>query len=119
MVAFTVSSHSTLVGTSELESGDAPMGIAFGRFLPLEGYAAIRSRCSSTCGAQQAPDLSGLNLSVRTAAGSVVECVAVTIIDCSTELGPEGIELSVLGIPYPLYGQLFPRHVAAYENQFR
>lgn len=42
----------------------------------------------------------------------------VHIADCSAELGDEGLEVSVLGVPYPNYEELFPHHVAAYEQQF-
>jgi hypothetical protein len=42
----------------------------------------------------------------------------VRITDYSAELGDEGLEIEVLGIPYPLYGELFPEQVAAYRAQF-
>jgi hypothetical protein len=58
-------------------------------------------------------------LSVRTSTGTVLEASGgVHIADHSAELGPEGIEASVLGIPYPAYATLFPEHVDAYERQF-
>ena len=39
--------------------------------------------------------------------------------DHSAKLGPDGIEVTVLGIGYPLYAELFPQHVNAYEKQFK
>jgi hypothetical protein len=35
-------------------------------------------------------------------------------IDYSAELGPDGVEVHFLGIPYPLYEALFPDAVARY-----
>lgn len=43
----------------------------------------------------------------------------MSILDYSGEVEEPYAEVSVLGIPYPLYGQLFPEHVAAYDRQFR
>jgi hypothetical protein len=58
---------------------------------------------------------------VKTPAGGLLPCVGVAIQDCSND-AEEGeladVEVTVLGIPYPLYGELFPEHVAGYEKQF-
>lgn len=115
MAAFLVFSHSLLVGTSDLESGAPPMGVAMGRFYPAEGYAHIQPHC----GIEFQGDQSKLGLSVRTPAGDVIDCEGVGILDGSTELGPEGMEVHVLGIAWPAYDQLFPQHVAAYQQQFK
>lgn len=90
------------------------MGVAFGRLIPAEGYAAIQAACIANPAGQNA-----LGLSVRTPEGTVIECAGVGILDYSEEVGPEGIEVNVLGISYPLYGELFPDHVENYEKQFR
>jgi len=106
-----------LVGSSELELGDAPMGVAFGSFFPAPGYAAIQSIVVAAAGGPL-PD--GLQLSVRDSNGEVLEASGgVHIADCSAELGPEGLEVSILGVPYPAYESLFPQHVAAYERHLR
>ncbi len=60
-MTFAIFSGSTLIGTSKLEHGDAPMGVAFGRFYPNEGYAAIRNECI-----ENVDDQTGLGLSVTT-----------------------------------------------------
>ena len=54
-----------------------------------------------------------------TSKGQIIECVGVAVLDFSPDLGAEAIELNVLGIPYPLYGEIFPHHVACYDRQFK
>lgn len=116
MPRFEIYSASSLVGWSELELGDAPMGVAFGRFLPAPGYAAIQSVVVAAAGG---PLLEDLRLSIREASGDVLQASGgVQIADCSAELGPEGLEVSILGISYPSYELLFPEHIAAYERRF-
>lgn len=116
MPRFEVYSGALLVGWSELELGDAPMGVAFGRFLPAPGYVAIQSVVMA---AASGPLPENLQLSIRDSGGTTLDASAgVHISDCSVELGPEGLEVSILGVPYPSYETLFPEHVATYERQF-
>ncbi|WP_369977279.1 hypothetical protein [Xanthomonas bundabergensis] len=111
---FDIYSRELLVGWSELELGDAPMGVAFGKFIPTPAYRLIQSHVV----AAQAPASEGLHLSARAPSGVPLACIAVCISDCSAELGASGLEVSVLGISDPPYAQLLPHHVAAYERQF-
>jgi hypothetical protein len=113
MAMFEIFSGTTLVGSSSLEHGDPPMGVAFGRFLPAAGYATIQAECINNTS-----DQSGLKLTVRTPTGVVIQCAGVGITDYSAELDPEDIEVNVLGISYPPYEELFPQHVAQYKEQF-
>ena len=110
---FAVYSKGVLVGHSMLENGDPPMGVAFGEFLPNTAYSAIERECKTNH-----TDQSALKLSVRSDAGFEIPCAGVGILDCSTEFEPPCAEVTVLGIPYPLYGELFPNHVARYDQQF-
>lgn len=115
MPRFEVYSDSSLVGWSELELGDAPMGVAFGRFLPAPAYAAIQS---VVVAAATGPLPEELRLSIREANGSVLQASGgVHIADCSPELGADGMEVSILGVSSPSYEEVFPEHVAAYERQ--
>ena len=114
MPRFEIYSEKYLVGWSELELGDAPMAIAFGKFTPAPGYSKIRTSVVAAGGIAQAE----LHLSVRTPDGDIIECLDVIIADYSADLGSEGLEVTVLGIVTPSYEQLFPHHVAAYERQF-
>jgi hypothetical protein len=112
MAEFAVYSGDLLVGHSDLEQGDAPMGVAFGVFKPLDAYAEIREIC-----VENHADQSALELSVRTEAGAVIPCAGVGILDCPAAGEASYIEVNILGIPYPLYEKLFPQHVASYEKR--
>jgi len=117
MPRFAIYSSASLVGSSELELGDAPMGVAFGSFFPAAGYAAIQSIVVAAAGGPLPEDL---QLSVRDSNGEVLEASGgVHIADYSADLGQEGLEVSILGVPYPAYESLFPQHVAAYKRHRR
>ena len=107
MAEFAVYAKELLVGHSMLELGDAPMGVVFGVFLPTQAYVEIRRECQTNHA-----DQSGLHLSMRTQSGLIIPCAGVAILDCSSEVESPA-EVNVLGIPYPLYGELFPEHVQA------
>jgi hypothetical protein len=48
-----------------------------------------------------------------------IECSGgVQIIDFSPELGEAGIEIHVIGVTNPPYGELFRHLVEAYKKQF-
>jgi hypothetical protein len=115
MPRFEVLAGSVVVGHSDLELGDAPMGVAGGKFLPAPAYAMLQALVVAARESSQAH----LSLRVRLAEGQELPAQGgVQIIDYSAELGGEGMEVHVLGIGYPLYEELFPTHVAAYEAQF-
>ena len=116
MPRFEVLSGSIPVGHSELEYGDAPMGVAYGRFFPLPAYAKIQR---AVIAAREGGSQADLSLEVRPSGGETLPAQGgVSIRDFSAELGPEGLEVEVLGIGYPLYEELFPGHVAAYKARF-
>ena|SRR5215467_6859039 len=105
-----------IVGFSELEAGDAPMGVAEGRFLPTPAYSSIQRQCVEH--RDYWVSIPGLIVSMP--GGEPIEFQGgVVIIDYSAELGETGIQVQINGIPYPLYGELFPQHVQAYEDQFK
>lgn len=114
MPRFGIYSQQLLVGWSALELGDAPMGVAFGRFIPAPAYRLIQAQVV----AAQGPASEGLHLSARDPGGAPLDCIGVCITDYSAELGASGLEVSVIGVSDPPYAQLFPQHVAAYERQF-
>ena len=115
MPRFNILSGSTLIGYSELEFGDPPMGVAFGKFLPSPAYATIQEAVIASNEGSQGH----LCLSAQKVEGEVLlPETGVRILDFSAELDPDEIEVSVVGIGYPLYGELFPEHVAAYYAQF-
>jgi hypothetical protein len=115
-MSFAIFAGDTLVGHSELELGDPTMGVAFGKFIAAEGYRDIRHECQTNHADQTA-----LALRARTPSGDWLPCAGTAVLDYTdhTEDGDEPyVEATVLGIPYPLYSELFPAHVAAYEKQF-
>lgn len=114
MAKFSIYSQSLLIGHSSLESGDAPMGVAFGAFEPAAGYEKVQEFCKAN-----RADQSSLQLSVKTESGQFIPCAGIGILDFSEEPALSCIEVNVLGIPYPLYEKLFPQHVQAYEQQFK
>jgi hypothetical protein len=112
MTQFHIYNGEIFLGWSELELGDPPMGVAFGKFVAFPGYETIQSKIVSLAGKDQ----TSLNLSARIPGGATLEAARVCIADYSAELGEDGLEVSVLGISNPPYETLFPHHVAAYER---
>jgi hypothetical protein len=91
------------------------MGVAFGRFAPNSAYWAFQPAVVAAFNAPQ----DHLSLEVRLADGRALPAQGgVQLMDASAEFGTDGMEVSVLGIGYPLYEELFPHHVAAYDAQF-
>jgi hypothetical protein len=120
MLRFEIYSNGTLIGRSDLELGDAPMGVAAGRFIPLPAYEQIRASVPTDLVKRKTPSQDHLNLTIRETGGKeVIGSGGVHITDCSEALGPDGIEVELLGVGYPLYEELFPQHVAAYKKQWR
>ena len=108
IVEFEIYFKDVLIGHSSLENGDPPMGVAFGRFFPLPAYESHLDQMERA------------HLSVRVPGGVTLENEGgVNIEDPRPDLGIEAIEVAIYGIGYPLYGQMFPEHVDAYDKQFR
>jgi hypothetical protein len=115
MKRFEVLAGPTVIGHSDLELGDAPMGVAGGQFVPSTEYASVRPACVAARDSSQ----SHIGLSVRLVGDESVPAQGgVQIFDYSEELGTASVEVHVNGIPYSLYERLFPEHVAAYAKQF-
>jgi hypothetical protein len=104
------------VGFSELEAGDAPMGVASGRFIPTSAYSLIRPHCL-----EHRDDWAPIpGLTVETDGGVSIQCSGgIQIIDFSAELGEAGIQIDLYGVTNPPYAELFPHHMETCKNQFR
>jgi hypothetical protein len=113
MTIFSIYFRGKLIGHSKLESGDAPMGVASGLFIPNDAYLNVKSEIIGTSGNQD-----HLELTASTEEGFPIHCVGVVITDLTEDLGSEGLYIEVLGIPYPDYEEIFPQHVSAYKKQF-
>lgn len=115
MKLFAVYSHELLIGYSELETGDPPMGVVSGKFRPVADYERVQHAVVAARESSQ----SGLGLSVRTSVDVAIQAAGgVHILDCSDELVPEEIEITVLCLDSVLYEELFPHHLAAYDARF-
>jgi hypothetical protein len=73
-----------LIGSSELELGDPPMGVAFGKFEPNDNFALLRPEMMQALdGAGN--ELQGIRylegLSAKTAEGIVIVCSGVGIFE--------------------------------------
>jgi hypothetical protein len=111
MPRFEVLAGQVLIGHSELDHGDPPMGVAAGRFMPTPEYAIFQPLVIAT------RDGSQLDLTLRVLTPDGRELARdgqVQILDFSPELGPDGMEVQVLGIESPTYAELFPTQAAAF-----
>lgn len=114
MFLFEIFSNGQHIGWSDLELGDPPMGVAFGVFVPSPDYSSVQEQIRAFTRLDQRR----FNFVVRIAGGEEIRAAGVSIADNSADCGPDEIELTVLGIEYPDYGEIFPEHVAAYRRQF-
>ena len=113
---FSVKLGTDIIGFSELEGGDPPMGVAHGRFMPTSAYGSVRQFCIDR--RDQGACFAGLV--VETPEGVAIECSGpIQIIDLSPDFGDNGIHIFLHGIVNPPYSELFPQHVEAYRKQFR
>jgi hypothetical protein len=112
---FEVKVGSEIIGFSELEGGDAPMGVAFGRLVPTPAYISIQPYCI-----QHRDHWKFIpGLTVQEPGGVPIECSGgIQIVDFSPELGEEGIQIHLLGVTSPPYDELFAHHVEAYNKRF-
>jgi hypothetical protein len=79
--------------------------------MPTAAYAAVQDRVIATRDGSQL----GLTLRVLAPDGSQLAADGqVQILDFSPELGPDGMEVQVLGIESPTYAELFPTQAAAF-----
>src|SRR5258708_709205 len=100
-----------VVGFSELEGGDPPMGVAYGRFVPTTAYSSIQPDCVK----QRENGVLIPGLTVGLAGSAPIKCSGgIQIIDLSPELGESGIQIHLNGVTDPPYNELFPDHVEAY-----
>ncbi len=107
---FKVFVDNKLIGESELENGDPPMGVAFGKFHPTAAYWTHQEIFKK----QDYPAIKRLNITVKDANGEILQpCSGVGIIDYSDE--NTDIEINVLGLDFDIYKKLFPHHISNYR----
>ena len=98
------------------------MGVASGKFDPTDAFAQFRSvlRPALDGARKEQRDMRYLaGLRAITANGVALVCSHVEVIEYGEIDEPFALEVFCNGIPYPLYEELFPDHVKAYEGQFQ
>ncbi len=112
---FEVKLDREIIGFSELEGGDPPMGVASGRLVPTPAYRSIQEYCIKHRDGWASPP----DLTVSLVGGAPITCTGgIQIIDFSREIGDAGIEVHLNGVTNPPYNDLFPHHVETYNKQF-
>ena len=100
---FDVLAGDIVIGWSELEHGDPPMGVAHGKLNVTSEYGSTPMDA----------------LRVRPVGEPFFEPVGgVHIEDLRADLGPDEIEVSVLGLDHETYARYFAHHIRAYEQHF-
>ena len=123
--SYNITLSGTLIGTSELEKADAPMGVAFGQidFKGIESpYEFFKEYClnkqielaSDYPEDKMISTMSIPELKITSNNGIEIKGVGNQI----TGMDNEEYEISIFGIPYPFYEEEFPHHVKEYENMF-
>ena len=94
-MTFSGFANDEMIGTTQLESGDPPMGVAFGMMIPGDAYIKYRSFFTREDGNA----VGQLNLYVMSESGEKLEpCSGIGILDYSEEAGEVMIEVNVLGL---------------------
>jgi hypothetical protein len=116
---FEIISDVTVIGWTQFEYGDAPMGVAFGKFVPAEAFAEFASGTPvSSQSSERARIWSDLKAMSPDGVALDGATVSVALVERSSVEGEADIEVAAEAIPYPLYAELFPHHVADYSARF-
>lgn len=115
-----------LIGTTELEKADAPMGVVFGNIKLYDissGYEFFKSYCM-TNGIEIVNDYPENKL-IATSDIPTLKIITSDGIEIKGQgtsvdgMDSDVFEVTILGIPYPQYEEEFPHHVKSYEDQFK
>ena len=111
------------IGTTELEKGDAPMGVVFGKitFINISsGYDFFKTYCVKNDIELVTDYPEDRLISTRTiSALSVLSQEGIEIKGLGNQISgmdSDEFEISIEGISYPFYGEEFPHHVKTYDN---
>lgn len=114
-----------LIGTTELEKADAPMGVVFGNVAfdnIISGYDFLKTYCSNNSieiindyPAEKLIATSDIpNLKVIDPSGIEIKGQGANINGRDDDV----FEITILGIPYPFFEEAFPHHVKSSNDQF-
>lgn len=122
---YTIFLDEKIIGETELEKADVPMGVVFGEIhfssIPL-GYDFFKKYCleNNIELAYDYPEDKLIstqtiqNLIVRNAKGIEIVCLGNQI----SGMDDDVFEITLEGVAYPFFEEEFPHHVKAYEEQF-
>jgi hypothetical protein len=99
-----------LIGRSALESGDPPMGVAFGHFLPADAFFLLRSdmKPARDGAGKECHDRRHLaGVCAKTGEGIALVCSGVEVCEYGEADNPLGWEVVCLGIEHPLTKSCF------------
>jgi len=115
-----------IIGTTELEKADAPMGVVFGNVTfdnIISGYNFFKSYwlTNKIEIISDYPDDKLIvtadipNLKVVNPNGTEIKGQGTNIEGMDTDV----FQVTILGIPYPFFEEEFPHHIKAYNDQFK
>lgn len=115
-----------IIGTTELEKADAPMGVVFGNVTfdnIVSGYDFLKTYClinnieiitdypdDKLIEATDIPNLKVINPN-----GIEIKGQGTKINGMDSDV----FEITILGVSYPFFEEEFPHHVKAYNDQFK
>lgn len=109
-----------VIGTTELEKADAPMGVVFGNIKLYDissGYEFFKSYCM-TNGIEIINDYPKDKL-IATSDIPTLKIITTDGVEIKGQgtsidgMDSDVFEITILGIPYPFYEEEFPHHVKA------
>lgn len=115
-----------LIGTTEFEKADAPMGTVFGQIHLINitsGYEYFKNHCSEN-NIELTTDYPEdkliatqtiKNLKVLNANGIEINALGNQI----SGMDSDDFEITMVGVSYPLFEEEFSNHVKTYRNQFK
>jgi len=115
-----------IIGTTELEKADAPMGVVFGIITfdnIISGYNFLKTYCltNNIEIITDYPDDKLIatadipNLKVVNPNGIEIKGQGININGMDNDV----FEITILGVSYPFFEEEFPHHVKAYSDQFK
>ncbi|KAJ9430470.1 MULTISPECIES: hypothetical protein [Enterobacterales] len=104
-MTFEVRKDNKVIGFTELEFGDPPMGFVYGALTPTSCYRKLDSK------PEYALFKCDGNLHVLTE--------FITIVDSSEEMGEESIEVTILIKSSEQYEKYFKHHLNNYNNKLK
>lgn len=121
---YTIILEENIIGTTELEKADAPMGVVFGKinFINIKsGFEFFKEYCKKNKIDFDYYPEDKLILTRNIPNLIIVNEQNVEITGMSsyiTGMDNDIFEINIDGIPYPFYEEEFPIHVEDYKKQF-